>query len=140
MRGPAPRRPVIDPCVLTAPGAVAGGAVDNPGGPQSGAGRARSARLHGSKPLSASPSSRHAWHAISWIPRSTVDGGGSVVLGYPQHLVLGPNVDGVTIRGTESVVVVIVEKRAGLVPGENASQLVTRNLLVFPLTERIVVV
>src|SRR5690606_785449 len=118
----------------------AGGGVGNPGARQSGAGRARSARLHGSKPLSASPTSRHARYAISWIPGSAADGGGPVVLGYPQHLIRCPNVDGVAIGCAKSVVVVIVEKRAGLVPGENASQLVTRDFLVFSLTERIVVV
>src|SRR5690606_33772468 len=107
-----------------------GGGVCNPGARQSGAGRVRSARLHGSKPLSASPTSRHARYAISWIPRSAADGGGSVVLGYPQHLIRCPNVDGVAIGGAKSVVVVIVEKRTSLVPGENAPQLVTRNLLI----------
>jgi len=46
----------------------------------------------------------------------------------------------VTIRGAESVVVVVVKKRTGFVPGENAPQLVTRNLLIVPLTVWIVVV
>jgi len=46
----------------------------------------------------------------------------------------------VAIRGTESVVVVIVEQRASLAPGENTSQQVTRDLLVFPLTVWFVVV
>jgi len=61
-------------------------------------------------------------------------------LGYPQHLIRCPNVDGVAIGCAKSVVVVIVEKRTSLAPGENAPQLVTRNLLIVPLIEWIVVV
>src|SRR5690606_16159167 len=83
---------------------------------------------------------RHIWNAISRIPRGTVNSGGSVVSGYPQHLIRRPNIDSVTIGGPKSSVIGIVEQRASFLPGENAPQLVTRNLLVFPLIERIVVV
>src|SRR5690606_29768845 len=85
-------------------------------------------------------SSRHARNTISRIPRSAVDGGGPVVLGYPQHLICCPNINGVAIGGAKSVIVFIVEKRASLVPRENAPHPVTRDFLVFSLTERIVVV
>src|SRR5690606_40713927 len=70
----------------------------------------------GGPPCSGGPllPSRHDRYAIPRIPRSAADGGGPVVLGYPQHLIHRPNVDGVAVGRPESVVVAVDRKSTRL--------------------------